>query len=271
MNSLFERQSPNQYRPQWYKALCVLVVLLLISLVEWPTFASAPLPAFNQLSCTDLTGVNRSQIAMSQPDLDILIPFHVMARPLLSALCVSPLLSTRYRDVVVHWQPRSQLTPQMIYQQRFDIMWGRDYHLAGLSPDYQHYYTDLLELPSYQIFWFSKQQINNEFLRTNRIGLLNDPFSRSGYQLPLQALKELAVDIENNVVYYPSRQAMTEALIEGEVDAISDTQYNPLFQSDSFYQSQLAQQASVGSWYFSSSIKDDASVVTLLLQHLRLL
>ncbi|MEK6215287.1 MAG: hypothetical protein N2B00_14515, partial [Vibrio fluvialis] len=91
----------------------------------------------------------------------------------------------------------------------------------------------------------------------HRIGLLSDTFSRSGYQLPVQVLEQLSIDIHAaSVIRYPSRQAMVSALMRGEIDVIPDTNYSPLYQGDTFYQTTIAQGISAGGWFVSRSLRD---------------
>ncbi|WP_441258032.1 hypothetical protein ACS18Q_16890 [Vibrio sp. Vf1514] len=256
MNDVMTRLWHHPAAPRCYTLVSLLLCVGLMAWLQAPTFTMPQTLAFNQLSCSAVHTEQRADPAL--PNLTILIPAHFMARPLLSTLCSDPMLNHRFRDVTVQWLPRGELTPRMIYQQDFDVMWGRDYHLAGLSPDYQRYYEILLRMPQYDALWFAREPITPQFLATHRIGLLSDTFSRSGYQLPVQVLAQLSIDIHAaRVTRYPSRQAMLSALTKGEVDVIPDTNYSPLYQGDTFYQTTIAQGISAGGWYVSRSLRDE--------------
>ncbi|WP_255202995.1 hypothetical protein [Vibrio natriegens] len=187
--------------------------------------------------------------------MDILIPAQAMALPLLSKLCETPEFNGKYSDIVVHWLPRRQVIPQTIYSQKFDVMWAREYQLSGLSSDYANYYDKLLSLSGYDVLWFANQAINEPFLKTHRIGLLNDTFSRSGYQLPVKKLTSLSIDVSSSqVTLYPTRKAMIEAFKRGEVDVISGTNHSPIIQSEmEVYTAAIANGVSAGGWFVSHS------------------
>lgn len=255
MNDVMTRLWHHPAAPRCYTLMSLLLFVGLMAWLQAPILTMPQTLTFNQLSCSAVKATKHADLAL--PNLTILIPAHVMARPLLSTLCSDPVLNHRFSDVTVQWLPRGELTPRMIYQQDFDLMWGRDYHLAGLSPDYQRYYETLLPMPQYDALWFAREPITPQFLATHRIGLLSDTFSRSGYQLPVQVLEQLSIDIHAaNVIRYPSRQAMVSALMTGEIDVIPDTNYSPLYQGDTFYQTTIAQGISAGGWFVSRSLRD---------------
>lgn len=267
MNDVFARIWHHPDSPWYYKVASVLVVLIVCVALEAPRVKLTSPIALNQLACSDIA-VDRPEGRAEQPVLTILIPAHVMARPLLSALCQEGVLTMAYSDVTVHWLPRAQLSPRMIYQQDFDVMWGRDYQLAGLSPDYSRYYDRLVALPDYEALWFAREAISAPFLATHRIGLLSDPFSRSGYQLPMQKLATLSVDVSAHIIRYSSRQALIAALINRDVDVIADTNYSPLYHRAEFHQATIAQKISAGDWFISRRV-DNRQVIDVLQQYLQ--
>jgi hypothetical protein len=268
MNELVAPLWHHPRAPRYYALAGIIGLSLLLVLLETPRFSFPTKMSFNHLACSDLT---QSYAASAQPEaaqLDILIPAHVLAKPLLEQLCDEPLLQSAYHNIVVHWLPREQLTPQTLYQQQFEVMWARDYQLAGLSPDYQQYYRTLVALPSYQVLWFSRQAIDRALLNTQRVGLLQDTFSRSGYQLPMQALSDLSVALDSDKLrFYSSRQALVEALNKGEVAVIADTNYSPLYQQrERYFQAEIANDVSAGAWFVSRRLTNENVVQVLRLR-----
>nr|WP_319552673.1 hypothetical protein [uncultured Vibrio sp.] len=254
MNDVLTRMWNHKHAPWIYKIGCLSVITLLLLLIQLPRAELPPVTSFNQLSCSELD--QNHQAASDRDQLDILIPAHAMALPLLSKLCEDPKFNGQYSDIVVHWLPRRQVTPQTIYSQKFDVMWAREYQLSGLSPDYANYYDKLLSLSGYDVLWFANQPIDDQFLKTHRIGLLNDTFSRSGYQIPVKQLTSLSIDVSSSqVTLYPTRKAMIEAFVQGEVDVIAGTNYSPINQSEiSFHKATIASGVSAGGWFVSRSV-----------------
>lgn len=251
MNHLFTRMWNYSHSPKVYRVFCVLLITALLLTLQFPRAELPPVFSFNQLTCSELSQNNRA--SSDRMRLDILIPAHTMALPLLSKLCEDPLLASRFSDVAVHWLPRQHVTPQTIYSQKFDVMWARDYQLAGLSPDYAKYYDKLLKMPDYDVLWFANQVIDDKFLKTHQIGLLNDTFSRSGYQLPVQYLKQISVDVTSaQVTLYQTRKEILDAFTNGEVDVIAGTNYSALNQPEQkVHKEVIANGVSSGSWYVS--------------------
>ncbi|WP_417878134.1 hypothetical protein [Vibrio sp.] len=254
MNDVLTRMWNHNHAPWIFKLGCLLLMTLLILVIQLPRAELPPVTSFNQLSCSELD--QNHQAASDRDQLDILIPAHALAQPLLAKLCNDAFFSSAYSDIVAHWLPRRQVTPQTIYSQKFDVMWAREYQLAGLSPDYGNYYDKLLSLSGYDVLWYANQAINESFLKTHRIGLLNDTFSRSGYQLPVKQLTSLSIDVSSSqVTLYSTRKAMVEAFVQGEVDVIAGTNYSPLNQSETkLHKAIIASGVSAGGWFVSHSV-----------------
>lgn len=255
MNHLITRMWNHSHSPGVFRAFCVLLITALLLAIQFPLAALPPVSSFSQLSCAELS--QSKQSSADKTRLDILIPAHTMALPLLSKLCENGRLGQQYSDIAVHWLPRKNVTPDTIYSQKFDVMWAREYQLAGLSPDYAKYYDKLLNLPGYDVLWFANQVIDDEFLKTHRIGLLNDTFSRSGYQIPMQQLKQLKVDVTSaQITMYQTRKDMLDGFANGEVDVIAGTNYSALNQPEQkVHKAVIATGVSAGGWYVSRSLE----------------
>lgn len=253
MNDVLTRLWNHNHAPWIFKIACLLLITALLLIIQLPRAELPPVKSFSQLSCSEVD--QSHQTVSDREQLDILIPAHALALPLLSKLCEDAQFTGRYSDIRVHWLPRRQVTPQTIYSQKFDVMWAREYQLSGLSPDYANYYAKLLSLSGYDVLWFANQAIDEQFLKTHRIGLLNDTFSRSGYQLPVKQLTSLSIDVRSSqVTLYPTRKAMIDAFNKGDIDVISGTNHSPINQSDlKVYTASIASGVSAGGWFVSHS------------------
>ncbi len=239
-----------------YGVICSLAIFALLIMVVTPQVSISNDVTFNQLSCSDVNSSARASHANDR--LNILIPTHTVAIPLLQELCDNAILNAKYKHIAVHWLPREDLSPQMIYNQRFDVLWARDYQLAGLTPDYKQYYRGFSSLPGYDVYWLSRSIIDEHQLSTVNIGLLDDVYSRSGYQLPMQVLGALSVEQDSaQIRRYPSRKALALALQRGEVDIIPATSFNPLTAPNSgLYRMTIADDVSAGGWFASINLSN---------------
>ncbi len=246
-----------------YGVFCSLAIFALLIMVITPQVSVSHDVAFNQLSCADVNPSARSSHVDDR--LNILIPTHTAAIRLLQELCGNAILNAKYKDIAVHWLPREDLSPLMIYNQRFDVLWARDYQLAGLTPDYKKYYQGFSSLPGYDVYWLSRSIIDEHQLSTANIGLLDDVYSRSGYQLPMQVLGTLSVEKDSaQIRRYPSRKALALALKSGEVDIIPATSFNPLTATNSgLYRLTIATDVSAGGWFASINLSNTPELLAV--------
>ncbi|MEI8596467.1 hypothetical protein [Photobacterium sp. Hal280] len=244
----------------------LLTVLLLVFWVLAPVMPVAAVASYNQVSCADI-GVASTQNAGREP-LRVFTPVHQLALPILKKLCSQAAIQSAYADVSVFWQARSEFVPAQIYSQFYDVMWGRDYVLNGMSPSYLDYYQPLLTLPGYDVYWYANTagfQGNRHDFEQLEVGLLDDPFSLSGYQLPMNQLNSLQLAADSvHIAFYPSRQALAEALLAGQVDVIADTSFSALLQSSAVLSKvKIASQVSSGAWYVSDRVSSPQSLIAI--------
>ncbi|WP_120511600.1 hypothetical protein [Photobacterium salinisoli] len=260
--------------PQWrgkggYWGARSAVVLAVCLLLVWTLSPAAPvvtISAYNQVSCRDI-GAAQGQTSAAVP-LRVFTPVHQLSLPILKALCAQPAIMSHYSDVSVFWQSRSEFVPAHIYSQFYDVMWGRDYVLNGMSPSYLDYYQPLLTLPGYDVYWYATAagfQGNNPDFEHLNVGLLDDPFSLSGYQLPMNQLNSMQIAADDRQIrFYPSRDALEQALLSGEVDVVADTSFSALSRSPAVQSTVLiAAQVSSGAWYVSSRVSSSQTLLAI--------
>jgi len=274
----FTAQWTGKYHPrveqQWrgklfYFGARSAVVLTVLLLLAWSLTPAAPvvtMSAYNQVSCRDI-GAAQGSARATEP-LRVFTPVHQLSLPILKGLCAQSAILNHYSDVSVFWQSRSAFVPAHIYSQFYDVMWGRDYVLNGMSPSYLDYYRPLLTLPGYDVYWYATAagfQGNPRDFEQLRVGLLDDPFSQSGYQLPMNQLNNMQIAADNRQIrFYPSRDALEQALLSGEVDVVADTSFSPLSRSAAVRSKVLiAAQVSSGAWYISSRVSSSQTLLAI--------
>ncbi len=140
-------------------------------------------------------------------------------------LCDSPLVAQHFGSVKVTWRPRGFLTAQHIIEQDYHLIWNRDYLVHGLVPEFDDFYSAVAETVSYPVFWVGKKerpQLTQTYFANKRVGLLDDSYSQSFFQLPQQTLREAGIVLNDDQRrLYPSLQALYTAFNSGEVDIIT--------------------------------------------------
>ncbi|MBY7957325.1 hypothetical protein KW472_10255 [Vibrio fluvialis] len=103
MNDVMTRLWHHPAAPRCYTLVSLLLFVGLMAWLQAPTLTMPQTLTFNQLSCSAVKATKHADPAL--PNLTILIPAHVMARPLLSTLCSDPVLNRRFSDVTVQCLP----------------------------------------------------------------------------------------------------------------------------------------------------------------------
>ncbi|MBV7261061.1 hypothetical protein KCG43_03360 [Photobacterium sp. WH24] len=266
LHSFIEQQWRGKLLYFGAQSAVVLAVLLLLVWSLSPVSPVATMSAYNQVSCRDI-GAAQGRTSATEP-LRVFTPVHQLALPILKKLCSQPAIQSAYAGVSVFWQSRSEFVPAQIYSQFYDVMWGRDYVLNGMSPSYLDYYQPVLILPSYDVYWYARSAdfrgTKDDFTQLT-LGLLDDPFSLSGYQLPMNQLNSLQLAADSvHIAFYPSRQALAEALLAGQVDVVADTSFSTLSQSSAVLSKvMIASQVYSGAWYASSRVSSPQSIIAI--------
>lgn len=229
--------------------ICTAAVLPLTlhrsSVLQWPELAE---------SRCDVAGARGSEV------FRVYMPSDWMAPELAQGLCQSALKGSVYGEVIVSWLPRESIGTGTLLADRFQLMWDREHVMSGLLPDFSSLYHLLKPMPDYEIDWFSHDAAvlsSDDGLRGQRIGLLDDPRSQSGYQLPRLQLAGMAI-VDDAVTYYPNRSELMQAFMRGDVDVIPAL---PLQFPDwpAGQRRLLTDKAPIGSWFMSQSVDPQLS------------
>ncbi len=164
----------------------------------------------------------------------IYMPTNIYVKELAQQLCHSVLLNSQYQTVSVSWQPRRLLSSEALIKQNYKLMLNREYAMAGLLPNWQTFYTAMLQIPSYEVYWFAHQDnfaLNYAYLKDKRIGLLEDKNSESGYLAPLSALSQQGLDLASlDIHFYPNRELVINDFLANKLDVITS-----VAQAEAFY------------------------------------
>lgn len=224
-----------------YSAAHNLVYLLVLSCVTVLAWVSAqhsvtlkPLPvrAYNTYQCSTLykgkTSIENK--AETQRTFRILDYFHVEAFSVADALCSSPQMGEKFDRVEISWVSRDRVDRRRLFEQYYQLVIAKPELLQrtrinGVSP-----YTAIANYADYssQFIAFGKAPaLNDDYFRGKKLGLLDDPNSLSGFQIPKSALKRAAIDESIfQVLVYKTHYELYRALFMKEVDLIASFKWS---------------------------------------------
>ncbi|MCQ8878004.1 hypothetical protein NQT69_08350 [Pseudoalteromonas shioyasakiensis] len=209
-----------QYRLLLHSAKFLLIGIIL-SFIVW-------LISSQQVENLELGQLNtyECKVAASQGELDfnLYIPSNWHVFSLADELCRNTLKGSVYNKVMISWQPRDTFSSELIMKQTFNVMLYREHALTGLLPNWQDFYQHALDLPNYQLYWFSHQDniaITPEFFAHKHVGLLADKKSATGYLSPLSEMSQAGINLPAQQIHlYPNREALIDDFLKEKLDLI---------------------------------------------------
>lgn len=159
----------------------------------------------------------------NRPTLRVLDGIYFGAGPLLDTLCGSPQLGAHFSAVEIHSVQRDTLDLRLLYDLTYELVLakpelfkevtrlGGHYFPVALYPDYSGQLISLKSQPS----------LNPEWWRHKHLGLIDDPYSVSGYQIPKLTLQRHGLQHLPSITYYPTHRELYTALQGGLVDVIA--------------------------------------------------
>lgn len=235
-----------------------LLSLFWLTLNHQQHVALPKLAHFAQYQCQ----TNASSAAKSK--LSILTFTNYFAQEWADDLCRNSLLSEHFSQVLVSWQPRGELTAQDLIEQKFDLLWSRDYVLAGLLPDYADFYRVHSQPPAYSIYWLSQHDkpiLSQAYFANKQVGLLRDQHSKSGYQLPLAQLKQAGIELSaEQLIYFEDRRRLQQAFLQQDIDLMPGMRWQNEGQSvTKNHRLLIAANQTSGAWYIRNNMTSDVS------------
>ncbi len=196
-----------------------------------------------------------------KPALKVLDAVYLEGMHLLEELCEGPDLGGFFGAVEIHTAHRDTLDLRELYDNAYDLVLakpelidrvtqvGQSYTLVAQYPDYGSRLVSLHGIP----------ELTRRWLQGKRLGMLDDPFSVSGYQIPKLALQRLDLGGVPAITYYPTYTQLYQALASGEVDLIASP---TLFEDDDDTLPpglMLAERIAGPGWYLRSALLDSGS------------
>ncbi len=210
------RSLPVYYLLYGLAFVLVLLIALQISR-QGPHVNELPLRAYNNYFCD--TGASDNK-----PTFRILDLFKVEARLIADTLCNDQVIAQQFKRVEVSWVRRDQTDFRNIFEQRYHLLIAKPELLKRFNNDvsgysaiahYDNYSSRLIALDS-------QPQLSAEYFHGKSLGLIDDPNSLSGYQIPKRALKEADIDESTmEIVYFKSHSEIMRALGRRELDLIA--------------------------------------------------
>jgi hypothetical protein len=235
---------------------CIFLLALFISAVT----SRQPLatPAFADYASYECRTISNSS-ENSGPTFRALTASSQKAVELADALCAAPTIGNHYARVVVEWRPRGYLSARHVVEQQYELFLDRRYHILGLVPDFRQYYSPLLDLPSYPVYWVSRTstpELTQNYFANKTVGLLTDFYSQSFYLLPMKSLQEAGLNLEESQMrFYSDISTLYSAFADGEVDLITSPDIKSWrVDSDKAHRLLIDDAATPHTWFISQNL-----------------
>lgn len=189
----------------------------------------------------------------------VLTLFFSYASEFADSLCANKTIRQHFTDVEILWRPRSYLNAQHILDEEFDLFWNRRHIVTGLVPELSNFYSLLLETPTYELYWMSKEALptlNADYLKDKVIGLSRDSQSQTHFLQPMSALRASGISLSaKQKKFYTDPNAIYKAFNNNEVDIISTPL--PLAKANDgseVFVSLIESEVPSGAWYVSKDL-----------------
>lgn len=189
----------------------------------------------------------------------ILDPFRLNTNELADRLCADAVFAAHYGSVEVVWMMRDRLDLRGIVDQSYQLVLAKPELLkrvaatdSGYVPlaRYQEYASEFIAIDTMPV-------LTIEYFSNKRLGLVDDPNSISGYQVPKAALQQAQIDEPAlQVVLYKSHVELHRALFAKEVEVIAS--YSAEYFGDERATQRLALQEGLPGlqWYLHPALRD---------------
>ncbi len=209
------------YSSRFLTNKCFLVAsgILIVALLS--LFIASAVLFRPQLSLSPYTADEcRLDGAIGTNKLEILGPAVVLL-PILIRLCESKTLTFLVNQITVNWKTSKTLSANELIEGRYHIIWSRPEILKGVLHNVEYFYQPLWIYPDYPVYWLSNEEIAEfdvNFLAKQRIGLLSDHSSYSGYQLPIASMQMLGLKLSDmHITFFADRVSLAEAAAKGDI------------------------------------------------------
>ncbi|HEB26173.1 MAG TPA: hypothetical protein ENI05_00145 [Porticoccus sp.] len=241
----------------WLYGVAFVVISIVVWLSAYSSISVKSLSqrSYNSYQCETVAG------SASRPEqiFRILDLFILDADSLANALCQDPAFAQRYTQVNVSWMHRDQIDLRSLFNQQYELIFSKPELLNHLAEGVSDNYLALAKHADYAsqlIALNTVPQLSNDYFRGKRLGLIDDPLSLSGYQIPKAALKKADIDDTlYEVISYKSHDLLHRALLLGEIDVMASFAPIGSVQNTTARKSLLLQEKLLGPrWYLQSEL-----------------
>lgn len=139
-------------------------------------------------------------------------------------LCGNAVFTTTYNSVEVQREQRDAVDLRSIYELSYDLVLSKPELMeranSGDLPGYQL----IAKFPAYGsqlVALDGLPRLERSYFAGRTLGLLDDPNSISGYQIPKAALRREGLDGAIDIIYFKTHRQLFEALYAGTVDVVA--------------------------------------------------
>lgn len=176
----------------------------------------------------DFNAMNHCERSTSDPTRDSKFMGYVLSRGSGQTLCRvlgdAVALARHYGSLRFEWSLQSEARGWQIHEKRYDLLAVRPEEMASAGASVRATYREIALYPAYDVFFIARDgqpEMTSGYLRKRTLGVLDDQHSRSGYRIPLDALRRSGLNLREVVIKkYPSHQDLRGALARREVDLI---------------------------------------------------
>lgn len=255
---MFHHPIVNRYAKLVYAAFVLtflFAAFAIISGLSHHRWQTPKLQDYSRFQCQ--TAANRSLA-----NFNIYMPVSRFASELALRACQSSTLAEHYSAVTVSWQPRNTITPQILLDEEFDLIWSRERTMLAMLPNFYKYYQVLEHSPHYSVYWLSlkdKPMLTPAYFAGKTLGIFEDTNSQTNYLLPLDSLKKAGISLPaEQFKRYNDRASLYQAFITGQVDLITYPKWLPNGQEiDEHHRLLIDDNLPTGTWYARRKLLDN--------------
>jgi hypothetical protein len=206
----------------YYSRFAVAAVLVLGGAVAWAlnSVSLQPVPPvqYNTYECA--SGRNPSAAVFR-----VLVYAESQAIKHADALCRDAVVQERYGGVHTMWRHRDLSEVRISFDQQFDLLFAKPELVERKDIELVDHYVPIAvyaDNTSRFVSLSSLPELSSAYFHGRKLGLLDNPNSVSGHQVPRRALRNVGIDERRlDVRYYETHEDLYSALLSGELDVIA--------------------------------------------------
>lgn len=205
--------------------ILTLVVGGLIFLLAYHRPINVSLPELDSYRCMVAQAHNSSEFEVFR----LVVPDQGKATKYADYLCEHVLPGSRFSAAEISWLSRYKQHAHRFGGENTHLIFIRREHFKALNPGFDQFYQSIFKPPAYSAYWFSHHEgleLSQAFFEQKRIGLYEDKYSLSSYQMPLQQLQANNIVLnESQITYYSTRYDLAKAFLNNELDLMAGMRF----------------------------------------------